>query len=136
MEPSNEEESARILAAALNRLPPAWVLLVALIGGSGVFSGAWFLGLDTRPNPWTSVDAEKVHARQDAEIFALRADLAEMERTLWNVSFQHAELNKRYIKLEDDVREHHEESTAWIERIKSNTIIILDNQKARHSHGK
>ena len=136
MEPSNEEESARILAQALNRLPPAWVLLVALVGGSGVFSGAWFLGLDTRPNPWTSVDAGKVHTRQDAEVFELRADLAEVERLLWNVSFQHAELNKRYSKLEDNVREHHEEATAWIERIKSNTIIILDNQKARHSHGK
>ena len=119
MEPSNEEESARILAAALNRLPPAWVLLVALIGGSGVFSGAWFLGLDTRPNPWTSIDAKEAHARQDTAIFALRTDLEAAERGLWELQIQYSGLSKRYERLEESVRLHHEKSGVGFQRIKT-----------------
>jgi len=59
MPPQDEEEIQRLLLDKVNRLPSAGLLYLLIAGSSGVFGGAWWLGLDSAPDRHTGTQARE-----------------------------------------------------------------------------
>lgn len=62
-----ELEEQRLLLEALAKIPSTRVLVLIAAGFSGIFSSAWWIGLDSAPDRWTGTDQRTYmerHAKQ------------------------------------------------------------------------
>lgn len=74
-----EEDIQKLLLDKLNSLPSAGLLYLLIAGSSGVFGGAWWLGIDSRPDPWTGTEARAANAHLESKIDQLRGSVRNLE---------------------------------------------------------
>lgn len=144
MSPQNPDEIQRLLLDALDKIPSARVLVIVVAGFSGVFSSAWWLGLDTAPDRWTGAEDreyrekhERLHARiENQTIIDDNTIKARLEGLSHRFAVDEEKLRSFNVQLES-IKKDHEYRLSIHERLQehdgaSRRFEILERDSHEH----